>query len=572
MRSVEGAGRRRLAPRAGRRYPARPMTFLLALLLAAAPDRAGPARAGPTGPERAAAARITAADLSGHLRFLADDLLEGRKPGTPGSDLAIRYLAAQLESLGLQPLGEKGSFLQPVPLVELKAQLPPLVKFRAGAQEVALQAGGGVKADLVLDPDAHVDLARVQEAPLVFAGYGIVAPEYGWDDYKDVDVRGKIVVLMNFNPPFAGAGVRLWYGRWDYKYLTAAAHGAVGALIIHTTASAGYPWQVLANSADGTRVDLPPEGEARMQFQGWIAEEAALRLFQAAGADLEKLRAAAQGKDFRPQAIDAGLSLELPVRRRVLQSFNVLGRIPGTDAKLRDEAVLFTAHHDHLGKVAPVPPATDGIYNGALDNASGCATLLAMARAAVSAPPKRSLIFAFVTAEESGLLGSKYLAKHLPIPPGRIAADVNVDSVNKWGKTKDLGMLGMGKTSLDVLVRQAAQEQGRTVHGDPHPDRGAFYRSDQFSLARVGVPPVALKGGPEYAGRPPGWGNEQTLAFEQRDYHQPSDEYHGDWDLSGAIEDAQLQLTVALRIANAPALPQWKKGDEFEAARKAAAR
>ena len=523
--------------------------------------------------ERAATSRITAAEISGHIRFLSDDLLEGRKPGARGDEVAIKYLAAQLETMGFKPGGENGTFIQPVPLIELKVDAPKEVTFRAGDKALALRANIGLEEDLAINPNTHAAEARLQDAPVVFAGYGIVAPEYGWDDYKDVDVRGKVVVLMNFNPPFKGEGVRLWYGRWDYKYLTAAAHGAAGALIIHTTASAGYPWQVVATSNTGTRQTLPPEENDKfMQFQGWISEPAAMKLAQLGGQDLDKLRAAALSKDFKPQPVGSTLSLEMPVHKQVIQSANIIGILPGTDPKLKEEAVLYTAHHDHLGAVTPVPPATDGIFNGALDNASGCATVLTIARAATAAPPRRSLIFAFVTAEEQGLLGSEYLAKHPPIPAGRIAVDINLDSVNRLGKTTDLGDVGFGKSTADDYVRKAAAEQGRAVHGDPHPDRGFFYRSDQFSLARVGVPSIYVKGGPDYLGRPKGWGEERMLDYQNHHYHQPSDEYHGDWDLSGAVQDAQLQLLVGLRIANAPSMPRWLPGDEFEAARKTAAR
>src|SRR5947209_14667458 len=545
------------------------MNILLLALLAAAPAHGSPS-------ERAAVARITPAEISGHIRFLSDDLLEGRKPGTQGADLAVKYIAAQMESMGLSPgaTAQDGSpsWFQPVPLVDLRGRLPHEVVFRGPAGEVTLAPGAGVKSDLVLDPDAHLALARVKDAELVFAGYGIVAPEYGWDDYKDVDVRGKIVVLMNFNPPFAGPGVRLWYGRWDYKYLTAAAHGAVGALIVHTTASAGYPWQVLSASADGVRIDLPPKDERRMQFQGWVTEDGARKLARLGGQDLDALRSQAQGKAFRPVPLPVRTSFGRPIARSTTFSPNVIGKVQGTDAKLRDEVVMYTAHWDHLGKRDPAPGTKDGIYNGALDNASGCAAILAIARAAKEAAPRRSMLFVFVTAEEQGLLGSRWFAQHPTIPAGRIAADINIDSVNKWGRTSDLGMLGLGKSSLDAVVKQVASEQGREVHGDPFPDRGAFYRSDQFELARIGVPVVAVRGGPDYLGRPPGWGAAQHEAFERTDYHQVTDEYHGDWDLAGAVEDAQLDLLVGLRIANASSLPQWKPGDEFEKARKTAAR
>ena len=544
--------------------------LLLGALLAAPAAQIGSAA------ERAAAARITPAVLSAHIRFLSDDLLGGRKPGTTGALLATRYLATELESMGLVPGASaedgKPSWEQPVPLVELRGKIPARVVFRSGDKEAALSALGGVKADLVLDPDAHVDRAIVTDAEVVFAGYGIVAPEYGWDDYKDADVRGKIVVLMNFNPPFAGEGVRLWYGRWDYKFQTAAAHGAVGALIVHTVASAGYPWQVLAASADGTRIDLPPGNEPRLQFQGWVTEDGARRIAALGGKDLDALRASARTKDFRPAPLGVRTSLDMPIEKRTTMSANVIGKLPGTDPQLREQAVVYTAHWDHLGEREPAPGTTDGIYNGALDNASGCAAVLAIARAAREAPPRRSLLFVFVTAEEQGLLGSRWFAQHPTLPPGRIAADVNIDSVNKWGRTTDLGMLGLGKSTLDSVVRQVAAEQGRAVHGDPFPDRGAFYRSDQFELARIGVPVVSVRGGPSYVGRPPGWGAERHEEFERRDYHQVSDEYHGDWDLAGAVEDARLQLLVGLRVANAAALPQWTPGDEFEKARLSTAR
>ena len=534
---------------------------ILALLLALSPA------------EKSAAARITPAEISGHLRFLSDDQLEGRKPGQPGDELAIKYLASQLEVMGFQPKGDNGSFLQEVPMVELHADVPKDVTFKNGDQAVTLHTGGGDQADLIVEPNAHVDRAKVDGAPLVFVGYGITAPEQGWDDYRDLDVKGKIVVVMNFNPPFKGEGNRLWYGRWPYKYWNASKHGAAGAIIIHTTPSAGYPWQVLANSANGTRQDLPPsEADPKnMQFQAWATEAASTQLAKLGGADLDALRKAANEKGFKAQPLAVTLSLSMAVSQKQIETANVVGILPGSDPKLRDEAVLYTAHHDHLGRI-PTAAGVDGIFNGALDNASGCATVLAIAHAASTAPHRRSIIVAFVTAEEQGLLGSEWLAQHPPIEVNRIAADINLDSVNRWGKTTNLGVVGLGKSSADAVIRQVASEQGRTVHGDPFPDRGAFYRSDMFSLARVGVPPVAVKGGPDYAGRPKGWGEQQHLDFERKHYHQPSDEYHGDWDLSGDVQDAQLQLTVGLRIANAPSMPKWVAGDEFEVARKAATR
>ncbi len=499
--------------------PLSALSALVAVLLAVptqpaaaaqpAPAAAQPARAHGrfSASERAAMARITPASLSGPLRFLSDDLMEGRKPGSTGADLAVKYLAAELEGAGYLP-GVPGtpdspqpSFFQPVPLITLHGHPPRQIAFQGASGQVQLSALNGVESELRIDPDAHVEVARVKDAELVFVGYGIVAPEYGWDDYKDVDLRGKIAVILNFNPPFAGEGVRLWYGRWDYKYLTAAAHGAAGALVIHTTASAGYPWQVLSASADSTRIDLPPGSEHRMQFQGWVTDDGAKKLAGLANLDLDKLRAAAQQKSFQPAPLGVRTSFEMPIERKVTPSANVVGLLPGTDPQLKNEAVVFTAHWDHLGRDANVPPGKDGIYNGALDNASGCALMLSVARAAKEAPPKRSLLFVFVTAEEQGLLGSKWFAQHPVVPTGRIAANINADSVNKWGRTTDVAMLGLGKSSLDAVVREVAAEQGRTVHGDPFPDRGAFYRSDQFELARVGVPVVYARGGPSFVDR-----------------------------------------------------------------------
>lgn len=555
-------------------------SLIPALALACAPALAGAVPALRPA-EKAAAARIRADEISGHLRFLADDLTEGRDPGSNGSRVAVRYLAAQLEAMGLQPGapasdGKPGGYYQDVPLVRLAGQVPPAVEVRGPRGALSLRTTGGVEADLVVSPSAELDQVRLADAELVFVGYGITAPEQGWDDYRGVDVAGKVVVVLNFNPPFAGEGVRTWYGRWPYKYQNAAAHGAAGAIIVHTTPSAAYPWQVLAASASGTGWELPAEpGEPRLQAQLWIAEPAARKLFALAGLDLDEATRAAQGAahGYAARPLGLGLSLDMPVARTVVESPNVMGVLPGTDPKLAAEVVIFSAHHDHLGMAADLPPGVDGIYNGALDNASGCAALLAMARAAVAAPHRRTLLFLFPTAEEKGLLGARWFARNPPVPVGRMAADVNLDAVNVLGRTRDVELLSLGRTTLDPVVRALAAAQGRTVHGDAFPDRGAYYRGDHLELARLGVPDVSLRGGPHFAGRPDGWGAQQAAEFYGKHYHQPSDEYpSAGWDLSGAVEDAQLQLLVGLRIANDPRLPQWRKGDEFEAARRSAPR
>jgi hypothetical protein len=538
--------------------------------------------------ERHAAARISGAAISARIRFLADDLLEGREPGTRGDELATKYLAAEMESIGLEPGaptapgGAGRSFIQSVPIVELKSQVPETISFASSntkAAPIALSTRNGEQAELVVTADAHVDKAIIDNAELVFVGYGIQAPEYGWDDYKDVDVKGKIVVLLNFNPPFKGEvdgkRVRLWYGRWDYKYQTAAAHGAIGALIIHSDQSAGYPWRVLSNSAgpEAVRLDLPPEpGEPRMQFRGWLEGRAAEKLFKLGGASEAQLIEAAQLKTFKPVSLNQRTTFNLPTSRRIIDSANVIGLLPGTEEALRNEAVVFSAHHDHLGVKPPVAPSKDGIYNGALDNASGCAAVMAIAQAAMQSPARRSLLFVFTTGEEEGLLGARWFAQHPTFPAGRLAANINIDVINVLGKTTDLTVLGLGKSSMDELVRAVAKAQHREVHADASPDKGGYYRSDHFALARVGVPSASVSGGPNYQGHPAGWGQAQHDAWIERDYHQVTDEFHADWDLSGAIQDAQLQLIVGLRAANATELPKWTPGDEFEAARRAAAR
>lgn len=551
----------------------------LALALASLLSISGVAQAGPkpgfSPAEKAAAARITAAEISGHTRFLADDLLEGRFPGTRGELVGIRYLAAQLETMGYQPGvpgqgGKPASWFQPVPLVKYTSAIPADVTFKRGADALVLPTGPGMKAEVAIRSIGDTDHVDVRGAELVFVGYGIVAPEHGWDDYRDVDVKGKVVVLLNFNPPFAGEGVRLWYGRWDYKYMEAARHGAVGALLVHTTESASYPWQVVVTSNRPEAFALPPEGEPRLDFQGWISREGVGKLFQLAGRDFAADEAVA--KDTRTRGapslpLGVTTSLDMPVKRERIESANVIGILPGTDPRLKSEAVLYTAHHDHLGQRSPPVAGERNVYSGALDNASGCAVVLTIARAAVASPPRRSVIVAFVTAEEQGLLGSRFFAMHPTIPPGRIAVDINLDGVNNKGRTSDLGVIGLGKSSVDDVIRSLAAAQGRSVHADPFLDRGFFYRSDSFELAKVGVPGARIGGGPTFIGRPEGWGREQQEAYERHDYHQPSDAYPpspGSWDLTGAVEDAQLQLLLGLRIGNAPAMPVWTKGDEFE--------
>jgi hypothetical protein len=532
------------------------------------------AASGLTAAETAAAARVTAASIDAPLRFLADDLLEGRAPGTRGDDLAVRFLAAEREAIGLQPGVSEGgtkSWFQKVPLVGITAKLPPAVTFTSAK---GTSAAFAVPTDFVVMSGVQDAKAAIDSPDVVFVGYGMVAPEYHWDDYKNVDVKGKVVLVMNNDPStdpdlFAGPR-RLWYGRWDYKYLEAAKHGASGAIVIHTTPSAAYPWQVVVSSNARERFQLPAlAGEPRLVADMWATEDASRKIAALGGKDLDALRAAAEKREFVPVPLGVKVAFTFTNALRTIESENVVGVLPGTDPLLAKEAVVYSAHHDHLG--IGRPKDGDAIYNGAVDNASGCATLVAVARAAaLSEPTKRSRVFLSVAAEEQGLLGSEWYAKHPTFPAGRIAVDLNIDSANVNGRTSDVGFTGYGRSSVDAVVEAVARAQGRSVHAEAFPEKGSYYRSDQFSFAKVGVPGVFVSGGPSYIGRPAGWGEEQTELYEKLHYHQPSDEYSKDWDLSGEVEDAQLLLIAGTRIANDPALPTWKPGDEFEAVRKAA--
>jgi Zn-dependent M28 family amino/carboxypeptidase len=543
--------------------------MLLALILAATP--AAPALVTPA--QKRAAETIRPEGLRGDIRFLASDLLEGRGPATSGDALAQGYIAARMEGLGLLPGAPDGSYYQPVELVGITSSAPEILRIARGGDAVELR----FYEDYVALSGIEAQESRTDGAEIVFVGYGIVAPEYEWDDYKGADLKGKVLLVMNNDPEtddrlFAGK-TRLYYGRWSYKYEQAARLGAAGAIVIHTTPSAGYKWQVVQTSNTGELFSLPAEpGEPPLPVKAWATEEACRKIARLGGQDLDALRVAAERRDFKPVPLGVSLSLTLKNRVARKRTANVIGKIPGGDPALAAEAVLYTAHHDHLGKKAEAKPGADAVYNGALDNASGVATILAVAQAmkALPRPPKRTVYFATVAAEEQGLLGSKYLAAHLPVPAGRLAANINVDGMNIWGRARDVVMIGLGKSSLDDYVRALAGLQGRKVVGDQFPDRGFFYRSDQFNFAKVGVPAAYFSAGTDIVGKPAGWGREQRERFEATDYHQPSDELRPDWDFSGAVEDAQLAFYLGLKVANAPRMPAWKPGDEFEAARKKA--
>jgi hypothetical protein len=543
------------------------LALLLALPAPAAPaSAAGPASV-VTAEGKKAASAITPAVIRSHTKFLASDLLEGRGPSTRGDRLALEYVATEMEALGLEPAAPGGGWIQKVPLVAITPKVPETMTFSGpGGRSASFR----YRDDFMAFPGVQKARASVSDAEIVFVGYGIVAPEYGWDDYKGVDVTGKILLMMNNDPEddpklFAGK-TRLWYGRWDYKFEIAGKKGAAGAIIIHTPPSAGYGWNVIQTSWAGEKYELPDEGASRVALKAWTTDDASKKIAALGGQDLDRLRAAAQKKDFRPVPLGVRLSYSVESTIRQVESGNAIGRLPGGDPARAGEAVLYTAHHDHLGKKEGGRPGEDVIYNGARDNASGVAAMLAIARAytRLDHPPRRTILFASVTAEEQNLLGSEFLARHSPVPVARIAADINIDEVNIWGRTRDVSMIGLGKSSLDGTIREILASQGRTVKPDPFPDKGHFYRSDQFTLAKVGVPAAYFDPGTDFLGKPAGWGEQQIAAYEKNDYHQPSDEYRDSWDLSGAVEDLQLDFYLGLAVANADAMPKWNKGDEFE--------
>jgi Peptidase family M28/PA domain len=526
----------------------------------------------PAGAERAAE-RIERSAFELVLRSLSSDVMEGRGPGSAGDQKARGYIAALLRETGLEPGGDAGKWEQRFDIVGISGQVPATWSFTAPDRSSTHPLR--FKDDFVAVAGAQRETVALEDAELVFVGYGIEAPEYGWDDYKGEDLRGKVLVMLNNDPDwdpalFAG-DTRLYYGRWTYKYEIAAARGAAGAILVHTDASAGYPWQVVQTSWTGEQFELPTSGEPRLEVRGWVTESAARELMGLAGLALGDLVQAARTRDFRPVRLGVTTSLRLSSTLRRTETANVIGVLPGSDPSLRDEAVVYTAHHDHLGIGAP-DSTGDTIYNGARDNATGVTLVLAVARAfkALPEPPRRTILFALVGAEEQGLLGSQYYAQHPTFPPGRIAANINIDGANTLGRTTDLGFIGYGKSDLDAVVEAVAGRQGRRVKGDEFPDRGYFYRSDQFNFAKIGVPALYLKPGTEYVGRAPEWGREQAELFTREQYHQASDEFDESWNYDGMIDDARLAFFCGLLIANADRLPSWRPGDEFEAARLAA--
>jgi Zn-dependent M28 family amino/carboxypeptidase len=515
-----------------------------------------------------AANEITDSYMREIIAEISSDAYEGRGPGAAGDKKARDYLARRMADLGLEPGGTDGGWEQPFALVGVNAAQPETWAFEGHGKSMTLKQWD----QFIVSSGIQEERVDIENAELVFVGYGIQAPEYDWDDYKGADLDGKILVMMNNDPDwdpdlFAGE-TRLWYGRWDYKYLSAAKQGAAGAIIIHTQPSAGYPFQVVQTSWTGEQFELPAGDEPRVKVPAWVTEETARELIAMAGHDLDELRERAFNRDFEPVPLGITTSIGMDVELNRVQSGNVLGLIPGSDPELKDEVVIYTAHHDHLGIGTP-NEAGDTIYNGAYDNASGVGLVMGIAKALKAMPeaPRRSVLIALVGAEEQGLLGSKYYAENPTFRPGKIAANLNYDGGNVWGHTHDVTFIGLGKSTADQITQLIAAEQGREVKPDQFPDRGSFYRSDQFSFAKIGVPAVYLDPGMDFVDRPPGWGKEQIDHFTDVNYHQPSDEYDPSWNLDGMIEDAKLGFWVGLAVANADEMPTWNAGDEFEATR-----
>lgn len=515
----------------------------------------------------AQADRIEGERIRPHVKFLSSDLLEGRGPGARGGLLAQEYIAAQFAAAGLKPAGDAGTYIQKVPLKLVEPEgAKAHVGFSVAGQDLELKW-----LDDFIGTTHQQQQSVNFEAEAVFVGHGIRAPEFDWDDYKGVDVKGKVVILFTGEPPsedpkfFAGKALT-YYGRWTYKYEEAARQGAIGALIIHTTPTASYGWQVVRGQSRPMPQVARTANTPALALAGWVTSSAGAKLLAALHLDLDTALAAANKRGFQAQPIGATVHARMEFRVSDISTGNVVGMVPGSDPKLKAEGVVFTAHWDHLGIGVPVDG--DAIYNGALDNATGSAMLIEMARAwaSMKPKPKRTAYFAAVTAEESGLLGSTYLAEHPPVPAGRIAANLNFDSFLPLGRTRDAGVIGAERTTLWDLVRKEAKEAGLTLRGDTNPEEGGYYRSDHFSFARVGVPAFSMRMGDSYVAKPAVFTTERIKAFDAN-YHQPSDQYMEDWDFSGMEQFARFGLTLGVHIANLDTLPTWHKGDEFLAAR-----
>ncbi len=549
---------------------------MLAVALTAACGGSTVPPAPPPVDPKSAAETMTADEMMAHIKVLSSDQYEGRAPGTAGEDLTVAYLTEQFSRLGLKPGNPDGTYRQQATFIGITSK-----------SKASLTAGGKVMN--LAFPGDYVAVSRrlspeikVESSDVVFVGYGVVAPEYGWDDYKGVDVKGKTIIMLINDPAvpdpndpgklddtlFRGRAMT-YYGRWTYKYEIASEKGAAAVIIVHETGPAGYPWEVVAGGWGRENMDIKSAeaGSSRVPVEGWIHVDRAKELFAASGHDFEALKTAAVTKAFTPVALGAKASFTVENTVREFQSSNVVAKLEGGDPVLKDEIVVYMGHWDHLGRNLDL--AGDQIFNGAADNASGIAAILEIAEAytKLQPPPKRSILFMAVTGEESGLLGAKHYANNPLYPLERTLAVFNIDSLNQWGRTKDIVLVGRGNSTLDEVMTSAAADQGRVVKDDPEPEKGFFYRSDHFEFAKKGVPAMYADPGIDYIGKPEGYGQQKREEYTANDYHKVSDEVKPDWDLSGAVEDAQLLFLAGLRVAQADTWPEWKPGTEFRTLR-----
>ncbi len=517
--------------------------------------------------------QIDEVGLARHIEVLASDEFEGRAPASEGERKTIAYLRQEFEALGLEPgaggQGEEG-WIQEVPLVSITADPSMALQVRGPRASRELEYA----TDFMAWTKQVIDRVEVDETEVVFAGYGIVAPEYGWDDYAGVDVRGKTVILLVNDPGFATGDPDLfngramtYYGRWTYKYEEAARQGAAGVLIVHETEPAGYPWEVVTGSWSGKQFGLVAEDAnlSRAAVEGWLAHAAARRLFADAGLDYDELKTKAAAAGFEPVPLDLRVSLEIRNEVERSSSSNLAALLPGSSRP--DEYVVYMAHWDHFGRDETLEG--DQIYNGALDNATGTAALLEIAEAfrGLEEPPARSVLFLAVTAEEQGLLGSAHYAERPLKPLDRTVAALNIDGLDIWGPMRDITVVGWGSSELDDYLAAAVESQGRVVRPDPEPEKGFFYRSDHFNFAKVGVPALYTHSGVDHVEHGEAWGRRMREEYTAERYHKPSDEYHESWDLSGAVDDLRLLFRIGYRLAQEPTWPNWREGNEFRARR-----
>ncbi len=548
------------------------------LLLTAAAVAACAGNTGRYAPDAVKAAEdsITGEGFIEHVRVLSSDRFEGRAPGTEGEALTVEYLSAQFAALGLKPGNPDGRWVQDVPLVGI-----------TGKRTGSMTAGGkrmrmNFPADYVTVSRRFSESIEVKDTDVVFVGYGVVAPEYGWDDYKGVDVRGKTIVMLINDPPIMraddpaklddsmfGGRAMTYYGRWTYKYEIGSTKGAAAVMIVHETGPAGYPYEVVSGSWGRENFDIDrDDGNAgRVPIEGWLTEERARKLFELSGQSFDAMKQAALQKDFKPVALKARASFGMQNTLRRVKSKNVVAKLEGADPALKDQWVVYSAHWDHLGKDPNLQG--DQIFNGALDNATGTAALLELAKAHMKlpAPPRRSMLFLAVTAEEKGLLGSKYYAAHPLYPLTKTVANINMDGIEILGRTSDVVVVGKGQSTLEDTLADQVRLQGRVLVPEHTPERGAYYRSDHFEFAKVGVPALYQHSGENYIGKPEGWGRAQSEEFTARHYHKVSDEIMPLWDTAGSVQEMQLIFRVGLDVASSDQWPQWKPGSEFKARR-----